>query len=62
MICPRFKSKSYVNFYGNETKCIACGHSGYQIPDEVLAEVAERTGEMGKGTQYIRKNAKKYYI
>ena len=61
MICPRCKSNSYVNFYRTEIKCTACGHSGYQIPDEILAEVAKRAGKMVKGTQYIRKNAKKYY-
>jgi len=44
-----------------EQKCLACGHSDYKIPSEVLKEVQELQGKVGKATNYIRKNSKKYY-
>lgn len=62
MICPRCKSKSYVPMYRSEIKCIACGHTDYQVPDEILKEFDENIGKMGQSTQhYIRNNSKKYY-
>ena len=61
MICPRCNSLSYTNIYKEETKCLACGYSDYKIPSEILKEVQEATGKVGKATKYIRTNAKKYY-
>jgi len=61
MICPRCNSRSYTNIYKEETKCLACGHSDYKIPSEILKEVQEAIGKVGKATKYIRSNAKKYY-
>ena len=61
MICPRCNSRSYTNIYKEETKCLACGYSDYKIPSEILKEVQEATGKVGKATKYIRTNAKKYY-
>jgi len=61
MICPRCNSQSFVNLYREETKCMMCGHTDYKVPSEVLKEVLEQTGEVGKGTHYIRNNSKKYY-
>jgi Zn ribbon nucleic-acid-binding protein len=61
MICPRCKSNSYTNLYKEEIKCLSCGHTDYKIPSEILKEVQEQQGKVGKATNYIRKNAKKYY-
>mgnify|MGYP003108564764 CR=1 FL=1 len=61
MICPRCKSRSYTNIYKEETKCLACGYTNYKVPSEILKEVEQARGKVGKATNYIRKNAKKYY-
>ena len=62
MQCPRCTSNSYVTFYEHdELKCTACGHVGYNIPEDVLQEYQKQYGEVGEGTHYIRKNSKKYH-
>jgi len=61
MNCPRCKSRSYVHMYKDEIKCMACGHTGYQIPSEILEEFTANMGKVGKATKYIRSNSKKYY-
>jgi hypothetical protein len=47
--------------YRDEIKCMACGHTGYQIPSEILEEFTANMGKVGKATKYIRSNSKKYY-
>ena len=62
MQCPRCTSNSYVTFYEHdELKCTACGHVGYNIPEDVLQEYQKHHGEVGEGTHFIRKNSKKYH-
>jgi len=61
MTCPRCNSKSYVDIYVDESKCMACGHTVHEIPEAILNEFSTQIGEAGKGAKYIRSNSKKYY-
>ncbi len=61
MTCPRCGSRSFTNIYQDETKCLACGYTAYQVPKSILDEYEERLGDKGVATKYIRTNAKKYY-
>ena len=59
--CPRCKSRSYVNMYVDETKCMMCGHTDHKIPDDILKEYSDNLGLQGKGSRYIKQGVKKYY-
>jgi|5_EtaG_2_1085323.scaffolds.fasta_scaffold53776_3 Zn ribbon nucleic-acid-binding protein len=61
MECPRCHSKSFTSVYRDETKCLACGHTDYRVPQNILDEYGKRLGEKGVATKYIRSSAKKYY-
>jgi len=62
MQCPRCSNNSFVTFYQyDDPKCTACGHTGYNIPSDILQEYKAQLGEKGDGQGYIRKNSKKYY-
>jgi len=60
-VCPRCSSKSYVNMYVDETKCMMCSYVGNKIPREILQEFIDNKGLQGSGDRYIRQNSKKYY-
>ena len=61
MMCSRCSSKSFVSMYVDEPKCMSCGHTEYQVPAAILKEVSAQLGKIGKGTKYIKTNAKKDY-
>ena len=61
MMCSRCTSNSFVTMYVDEPKCMACGHTGYQVPNTILQEFSAQLGEIGSGTKYIKTYTKKYY-
>ncbi len=59
--CPRCNCEGYVNMYADETKCMVCGYTRNNIPEDILKEYMANLGKRGDGQMYIRESNKKFH-